>query len=151
MTDINPNEEECIVTQEEILEFLQKTFPEKEEIQHFIESINKNRKSSIYKEFCFDKEHKIMAIILDFQSPLIIFKDIENKQFCKSYLAGVEEVSMDQNRGVYFVRSNDLERKCFLMHHKIDEVTQEGFSQEKCVYEEKNLNYELKGLLNNIL
>ena len=145
MTDINPNEEECIVTQEEIIEFLQKTFPEKEDIQQFIESINNNRKSSIYKEFCFDKEHKTMAIILDFQSPLIIFKDIANKQFCKSYLAGVEEVSMDQNRGIYFIRSNDLERKCFLMHHKIDEVTQEGFSQEKCVYEETNLNYELKG------
>ena len=145
MTDINPQEEECVLTAEEIIEFLKSNFIDNEDVNKFIQSIRNHREISIYKELCFDKEHKIMGIILNTQIPLIIFKNIMKNAFSKSLLIGVDEVMIDQDNGVYFIRSNDLERKCFLMYHRINDI-KNNVINEICLYEESDPNYQLKGI-----
>ena len=63
------------------MDFLNKSFENNEEIEAFIESLRtNNRKSSVYREFCLDKEHKIMAIVLDLPRPLILFKDLHKNE-----------------------------------------------------------------------
>lgn len=145
MTDISPSIEECVLSKQEIIDYLNLNFPQNEEVSHFIKGITNYRQSSIYKEFSFDKDHKLMAIVLDLSTPLTLFKDVSSGKFCKSFLKGIDEVVLDQKGGVYYIRVNGLERKCFLMHHKINEFDQNGNIQENCVYEESEINYELKG------
>lgn len=124
---------------EEILLFLKKEFEDHEEIRLFIDSISNFRNSSIYREFSLDKEHNLMAITLNSSPSLTIFKDIRNNEFYKSYLKEVEDLVLDQNKGLFFVRSNPLNRKSFLVHYDIEK------NKEIVVYEEKDLNFHLKG------
>ena len=146
MTDIHPSQEEIVLTIQEIIDFLTPEISSNEEISNYIESLTSNSRSSpAYKEFCFDKNHKIMAIILETPTNLTIFKNIETNTILKSVLKGVDEVLMDQIGGVYYIRTNDLERKCFLMYHKINDIDTNGQISEKVIYQENDLNYELKG------
>ena len=146
MTDIHPSQEEIVLTIQEIIDFLTPEISSNEEISNYIESLTSNSRSSpAYKEFCFDKNHKIMAIILETPTHLTIFKNIETNTILKSVLKGVDEVLMDQIGGVYYIRTNDLERKCFLMYHKINDIDTNGQISEKVIYQENDLNYELKG------
>lgn len=117
-----------------------------EEISQSIESVKSNTRSTpFYREFTFDKDHNIMSIVLDVGNSLVLFKNLRKQQFYKVWLKGVDEVLLDNKGGAYFVRSNELGRKSFLMYHRIGALDQEGKADEKCVYEEKDLNFELKG------
>lgn len=140
VTDINPENEESVLKLEEIVQFLEKEFGgKKEQINYFLEDITNYRDKSIYHEFSLDKEHNLISIILNTETPIVLFKDLKKNKIYPNYLTDIDEIVLDQNKGAYYVKSNALERRSFLMYYDIEK------NNEFCIYEEKDPNFQLFG------
>lgn len=143
MDVLDKSEGEQVVTADEILDFLSAKFALNEEIFDWVYEFKNDKNTHLYYDFFFDKKHETMVIILKISNTfLTIFKDLKTNKINEKVLLGVDDILIDDKNGIYFVKENDLGRNSFLVYWNLNDQE----DKEICVYEEKDLNYDLKSL-----
>ncbi len=116
-------------------------FNTNQEIFDWIHDFKNNKSSHLYYDFFFDKHHETIVVILKISNNFVtLFKNLKTNKINDKVLVGVDDILIDNKNGVYFVKENDVGRNSALVYWNLDDPE----DKENLVYEEKNLDYDLK-------